>query len=170
MIITLTGFMGSGKSCVGRILAERTGWKHIDLDKYIEHKCNQSIAEIFAEGGEERFRAVESEALRDLVVMHDIAGGDLIISLGGGTITVGAARELILKESVSIYLQAGLDTIFKRLGTHSKSRPLFNDKYKIEELLDSRAPLYEMASIIIETDGLRAEEVADRIMERIQSA
>lgn len=167
MIVTLTGFMGSGKSCVGRILAKKVGWKHVDLDRYIEHKCNQSIPDIFAQGGEERFRAIESEALRDLVVMDKIAGGNTILSLGGGTITVDVSREMILNQTESVYLETSLDTIFGRIGTSSKSRPLFKDKYKVEELIDSRTPLYEMAKYKVKTDGLKAEQVADEIVKML---
>ena len=132
MILTLTGFMGSGKSCVGRELSSRLGWEFTDLDRYIEHKMGQTIPEIFKDG-EERFRAIEAEALRDLVVMSQVTGKDIVISLGGGTITIGSARRLILEQTTCIYLRTDLDTIFKRLGTRSKSRPLFHDKLKVEE-------------------------------------
>jgi len=163
MILTLTGFMGSGKSCVGRELSSRLGWEFTDLDRYIEHKMGQTIPEIFKDG-EERFRAIEAEALRDLVVMSQVTGKDIVISLGGGTITIGSARRLILEQTTCIYLRTDLDTIFKRLGTRSKSRPLFHDKLKVEDLMDTRAPLYEMAHLTVRTDGKSPAEIAEEIL------
>lgn len=159
MIITLTGFMGSGKSSVGRELSALLGWEYSDLDRYIEHKMGQSIPEIFKDG-EDRFRAIEAECLRDLVVMKEVAGGNMIISLGGGTITIGTARTLILEHTECVYLKTDLDTIFGRLGHRSKSRPLFQDTEKVEELMDSRAPLYEMAQHHVRTDGKTPAQIA----------
>ena len=119
--------------------------------------------EIFKDG-EERFRAIEAEALRDLVVMSQVTGKDIVISLGGGTITIGSARRLILEQTTCIYLRTDLDTIFKRLGTRSKSRPLFHDKLKVEDLMDTRAPLYEMAHFTVRTDGKSPAEIAEEIL------
>lgn len=167
MIISLTGFMGCGKSSVGRELARLLGWPLVDLDRYIEQKMGQRIAEIFDAGGEQRFRAIETEALRDIIVMHEVAGGDRILSLGGGTIVTAPARELLFKHTESVYLQTDLDTIFKRIRTHSKTRPLFNDKYKIESLFDERMPLYEQAAHSVRTDGRSPAEIAELIINQL---
>lgn len=162
MIITLTGFMGSGKSRVGRQLGEILGWEFTDLDRYIEHKAGMSIPEIFKDG-EDRFRALEAEALRDVVTMHQITGENVVIALGGGTVTIVPLRELIFDQTTCIYLQTGLDTIFDRLGPRGKGRPLFKDKEAIEDLLDTRAPLYEKARYHVVTDGREPEEIAREI-------
>lgn len=164
MIIALSGFMGSGKSSVGRELAARLGWKHIDLDSYIEQKMGRTVSGIFGDGGEERFRAIELEALRDVVVMNEVAGGDAVLSLGGGTATLKTARELLQNHTKCVYLQTDLDTIFKRIGTRSRTRPLFNDKYRIEALLDERRPLYESSEYRIRTDGRTPSEIAGEII------
>lgn len=163
MVISLTGFMGSGKSRVGRALSEALGWDFIDLDRYIEHKIGKSVPEIFQEG-EEHFRAVEAEAVRDVVTMRQITGEDLVLALGGGTLTIGAIRELILDSTSCVFLRTDLDEIIRRLGTRSKSRPLFNGKFEIEDLLDSRTPVYEMARYSVRTDGKTPEAVAEEIL------
>ena len=162
MIITLTGFMGSGKSRVGRELAKSLGWEFIDLDRYIEHKTGLSIAEIFKEG-ELKFRAIEAEAVRDIVTMRQITGDDLVLSLGGGTLTITSIRWLILGQTECVFLRTSLDSIIGRLGTKSKSRPLYQNKFDIEELLDERTPVYELAKCTVQTDGLSPKEVSDKI-------
>ena len=155
--------MGSGKSRIGRELSVALGWEFIDLDRYIEHKIGKSIPEIFSEG-EEHFRAVEAEAVRDVITMREITGESLVLALGGGTLMTGSIRELILEHTCCVYLQTGLDEIIKRLGTRSKSRPLFNGKYEIESLLDSRIPTYELAGYAVSTDGKTPEMVTSEIL------
>lgn len=155
--------MGSGKSRVGRELSEALGWEFVDLDKYIEHKIGKPIPEIFSEG-EEHFRAIEAEAVRDVITMREITGENLVLALGGGTLTINSIRELVLGQTSCVYLRTGLDEIIGRLGTHSRKRPLFNGKYKIEELLDSRIPTYELAGHSVITDGKTPEKVAAEIL------
>lgn len=162
MIISLTGFMGSGKSRVGKELAESLGWEFIDLDRYIEHKIGLSIAEIF-EDGETRFRAIEAEAVRDVVTMRQITGDNLVLALGGGTLTITSVRWLILEHTNCVYLSTGLDSIIRRLGTRSKSRPLYHDTYNIEALLDERIPVYELAPYRVQTDDREPKETAETI-------
>jgi len=166
MVITLTGFMGCGKSRVGKELANLLGWEFTDLDKYIEHKMDQSIPEIF-NGGEMRFRAIEAEAVRDIITMHQITGDNLVLALGGGTLTIKPIVPLILEHSECVYLRTSLDTIIGRLGTSSKSRPLFHNKYNIENLLDERTPIYELAPHIVTTDGKTPEIVAQEIKDSL---
>lgn len=154
--------MGSGKSSVGRSLADSLGWEFIDLDRYIEHKIGLKINEIFREG-EEHFRAVEAEAVRDVVTLHQITGTDVVLALGGGTICTHSIRGLILEQTLCIYLKVGLDTIVDRLGTCSASRPLFRNLNQVEELFDTRTPAYESAPCHIICDGKSAHEVAEEI-------
>lgn len=162
MILTLTGFMGCGKSRIGRELSALLEWEFVDLDRYIEHKMGQRISEIFNDG-EERFRAIEAEALRDVVVMHEVTGGNVVLALGGGTIMTPCARELILKRTTCVYLQAGLDTIFKHAECGARKRPLFRETYQVEELLDSRTPTYETAHFTVPVDGREASDIAKEI-------
>lgn len=166
MVISLTGFMGSGKSRVGRELAESLGWEFTDLDRYIEHKMDQSIPEIFKDS-EMRFRAIEAEAVRDILTMKQITGENLVLALGGGTLTIKPIVPLVLEHSECVYLRTGLDAIISRLGTSSKSRPLFHDKYNIERLLDERIPIYELAPHTIDTDGKDPVSIVAEIKEKI---
>lgn len=166
MIVSLTGFMGAGKSTVGARLATLLGYDFVDLDGYIEHKIGLSIPEIFASQGEETFRAVEVEALRDVVIMHRLTDTDLVIALGGGTIGIHDARRIILEETLCIYLKAGLPTLQERLKDGAGQRPMLQED--MESLLKEREKLYGMAPVCISTDTLSVEEVAGQIADIIK--
>lgn len=157
MIITLTGFMGCGKSSVGRELSALLSFPYVDLDEYIVHKAGQSIPEIFNDG-EQRFRAIEAEAIRDLVVMDEVSESDMVISLGGGTITIPSVQDLILNRTSCIYLRTSLETIIKRLGPDTSSRPIFS-----KELYRKRLETYEKAAYSVDTDGKTPESIAKEI-------
>lgn len=160
MIVSLTGFMGSGKSSTGRELSELLSYPFVDLDDYIVHKTGHSIAEIFKDG-EERFRAVEAEAVRDIITMNIITGGDLVLSLGGGTFTTAPIRDLILEKTCCIYLKAGLGTCLGRTGKDG-SRPMLEGD--VRSLYESRLPLYEKARFTVSTEGRTARETAEEII------
>lgn len=171
MIVTLTGFMGCGKSSVGKALAECLGWEFVDLDEYVEHKKGMSITGIFNSEGEEAFRAVEAECLRDVVVMHQIAGGDVVLALGGGTIGITSVRKLILEQTVCFWLKASLETCLKRIGPGVSGRPLLPPRLKVastEELFSERERLYSLAPHHIDTENTGIGEVAERIAQFIK--
>ena len=116
MIISLTGFMGSGKTAVGSALADMLGCKFIDLDAEIARRAGRDIPTIFASGGEAEFRAMELETLRAVLKKK---GGDepsLVLSLGGGTVTVPEALRLVRDNTLCIWLRATEDTLRERLG------------------------------------------------------
>lgn len=167
MVITLTGFMGCGKSSVGRILAERLGWKFTDLDEYIVHKKGMSITDIFATEGEEYFRALEAECVRDVVVMSRITGEDTVLALGGGTLTYRAVRWLVLGQTESVRLKASLSTCLSRIGDCTSSRPLL-EAGKAEEdingLFEARESVYALAKHTVDNDTGSASEAADRVI------
>lgn len=158
MIISLTGFMGCGKSTVGKALAERLGWEFIDLDSRIEHKKGMTAAEIISSEGEEAFRAVEAECLRDVVVMHQLTGENLVLALGGGTVTIKSVQHLIFGETTCVFLKTSIDTIKSRIGEAPASRPLFSD-----ELYGERMKLYEKAALTVVTEGRTPYESAMEI-------
>ena len=164
MIITLTGFMGSGKSAVGKALGEALGVEFVDLDSYIEHKAGRSIPEIFASDGEEYFRALEAEAVRDVVVMHQISGGSVVLALGGGTVMTPGVQDLIFGQTTCVYLRASLDTLRSRLEC-SAGRPLLSKDFPA--LLESRIPTYSRARITVDTDGLSVNEVASLVAAKL---
>ena len=146
--------MGSGKSTVGRELATLLGLPFIDLDSYLEHKTGQSIPEILADG-EDRFRALEAEAVRDIVIMREIRNESAVVALGGGTMGIKAIRHLLFGHMGLVYLRTGFDTICGRLGEDRSSRPLFS-----EELYLKRLPIYEEAPMAVDTDGKDPGQIA----------
>lgn len=158
MIISLCGFMGSGKSTTGKCLAEMLGYDFVDLDGYIEHKKGSPAGEIIRKEGESSFRAVEAECLRDVIIMHQLTGESMVLALGGGTVTIGSVQDLIFGQTTCVWLKASMDSIRARLGMDTGSRPLFS-----EGLLEERTPLYSRAGYAVDTDGMSPEEVAQSI-------
>ena len=161
MIISLTGFMGCGKSSTGRELALRLGAAFIDLDGEIVARRGRSIPEICREGGEAAFRAAELEALQAVLDAADAAQGDTVLALGGGTLTVPTARERVLARTRCVWLRTRLETIRQRLGATDASRPLFADA---EALYAARVPIYAQAPFAVDTDGKSPAEVAEAIL------
>lgn len=160
--IILIGYMGSGKSTVGRALAHYKNWPLIDTDIYIEEKQGKEISRIFAEEGESYFRNLETETLEELLKRD----GNYIISVGGGLPMRKENRELLSKLGTVIFLRASVDTVLKRLEK-DQNRPLLqveDRKQKITEMLALRNPVYaEAADYLIETDLLGYEEIAVKI-------
>ena len=160
MIISLIGFMGSGKSSVGKELQNLMDCRFIDLDTYIEEKTGRNIPDIFASEGETAFRNMELEALKD--IFAEKHSGNLILALGGGTLTNSQSAGLVRKHSTSIYLKASIDTLIANLKGAASGRPMLkgaNDemqlRQRIEELLSQREHIYsETADLIINIDNL----------------
>lgn len=161
MLITLTGFMGSGKTTVGRIVADALGCPFLDLDEIIVKKAGGSIPEIFAAEGESGFRSLEKQALEKAVAQY--AESTVVLALGGGTVTIPGAVELLHEKTLCIYLQAPLETLEARLEGQRAGRPLAGEG--LRERLSAREPLYQKAAhVVLDTDGLTAQEVADEII------
>ncbi len=165
MIVSLTGFMGCGKSSTGRELAARLDARFIDLDGEIAARTGRSIPDIFREGGETAFRAVELETLRAVLDEADAAGQDTVLALGGGSLTRPEARQLVFDRSECVWLRTRLETIRERLGAADASRPLFQDA---EALFESRTPIYAQAPCVVDTDEKSPAEVADDIVIAIE--
>ena len=161
MMITLTGFMGSGKTTVGRVLADALGCLFLDLDDLIVKKAGKTIPEIFAQDGEPAFRQLEARLLRQTVEKY--AESTVVLALGGGAVTTPASATLLHEKTVCIYLRATLETLLQRLSGETAGRPLADDA--MAGRLAAREPLYEeTAHVIIDTDGLSPDEVADEII------
>ena len=167
MTVTLTGFMGCGKSSAGKALASRLGWEFVDLDEYITHKKGWSIDEIFANEVEEAFRAVEAECVRDIIIMHQIAGGNVVLALGGGTMATTSVQWLILGQTECFWLKASLPTCLKRIASSDKKRPLLDRRADVRKLFEEREKFYSMTDKVVNTDGLSVDEVADELHRRI---
>ena len=161
MMIALTGFMGSGKTTVGKVLADFLGCPFMDLDDLVVKKAGKSIPDIFAQDGEPAFRELEAQILRKTVAKY--AESTAVLALGGGAVLSPASAALLHEKTVCIYLRATLDTLLERLAGETAGRPLADDS--IAERLASREPIYEKtAHVIIDTDGLSPDEVADEII------
>lgn len=161
MLIALTGYMGSGKSTVGALVADALGCPFIDLDEVIVKKDGRSIPEIFAADGERGFRRLEKQALEKTVAKY--AENTAVLSLGGGTVTIPGAVQLLQGSTLCIYLEASPETLQRRLQGQTDGRPLADDHFA--ERLSQREPLYRAAAhITIETEGLSPEEITDEII------
>lgn len=159
MTIALTGFMGCGKSSTGRALAERLGARSVDLDDEIVARSGRTIPDLFRDG-EAAFRAVELDTLRAVLGDASRAAGPTVLALGGGTLTLPEARELVFGRTLCVYLRTSLETIRRRIGASDPSRPLFRDA---EALFARREPVYALSALVIDTDGLAPGEVAREI-------
>lgn len=162
--LILVGFMGVGKSTVGRELERLGGLCLIDLDSVIVQFAGHSIPEIFATEGEERFRDYEAAALRSLVGVRR-----MVIATGGGIIGREENWKVMHQLGPIVYLRAAWVTLRKRL-VGSQGRPLADaglELRQVEELWRRRLPLYEQADISVDTDDLNATEVAMAILQKI---
>lgn len=154
MRIFLTGFMGAGKTTVGRHLAALLGVPFVDLDHEVERRAGASVRRIFERSGEPEFRRLEHEALRALC-----EGPALVAATGGGTITFEINRELMGRAGMSVWLHPPFAVIVQRIGGSGKlDRPLFRDETQAWELYRSRLPAYERADVKVEIGA--AEEPA----------
>lgn len=165
--IFLTGFMGSGKSTIGPLLAGRLGWSFIDTDRRVEELAQRSVSEIFQEQGEVRFRELETQVLAEAVGLPN-----RVISLGGGAL-LNEKNWAAVDANHTIYLRAETATLNRRLETTKARRPLLPDGLSeglISELLERRRTGYERARIQISTDDKTPDEVTAEILQALEEA
>lgn len=175
MTISLSGFMGSGKSSVGKELQKLLSCPLTDLDEAIEQREGKSVPEIFADCGEEYFRKTELSVLEGIFRSEaeenpEADGAQVrILSLGGGTLMTPECAAIIKEHTLNFYLKASIDTLAENLKDISGNRPLLKGKDlrgRIEELMAERESVYEAAADhTIATDGLGYGEIASKIME-----
>lgn len=158
--VIITGFMGSGKTAVGKRLAQRTDMDFVDTDVLATEKMGISIRKAFAERGEEYFREVEEEAVRDALA----AGArQRVVSLGGGAVTSAATRSLLEDEEAVIWLAVDVETAFRR--SRGGSRPLARDRREFERLYQQRQSYYEaIARMKVDTSEMEIDEIVDAII------
>ena len=160
MKVALIGFMGCGKSSVGRRVAEEAGWEFLDLDEEIEKTTGRKIREIFETDGEGEFRKIERKVLKDVLNRKD----NLIISLGGGTPTWGDNINLLKKRALLIYLYAPFDVLWERIKDDT-SRPLTSlGENKVRNLFEVRKSFYEEADFVVDTSDKSVEGVVKEVL------
>ncbi len=165
--IALIGFMGVGKTAVGKVLAEKLGRSFVELDSLIEQKAGESIPDIFQRDGEAAFRELEIEVTKE--VSKD---KNLVIACGGGIVLNKINIDRLRQQSRIVYLTASPKVILKRVSSEEGQRPLLevdNPTLTIRELLDFRKPFYEKAAdIIINTSKLDINSVAEQIISKLK--
>jgi shikimate kinase len=165
--IFLTGFMGSGKTTIGKRLATKLGFNFVDLDHYIQHRENKTIDFIFSQEGEESFRMMEANCLAEVINFTE----PTIVALGGGTICFGNNLDLVKNGGLLVYLEIAVDDLTIRLKKSQKKRPLLK-QIKDEDLTDFisnklklRQPFYRQAQLIVKGTKLSADVLAAQILE-----
>jgi len=160
--IALIGLSGTGKSTVGRALAERTGMPLIDTDRAIERQQGQIISALFEQHGEAHFRTLEQAALAEA-----LGGAPAVVATGGGIVLRPANRALLRELALVVWLDAPTEELVARLATHDEERPLLSGeaRAKLDALRAARAALYaEVAHHQIITSGRAASEIAQEIL------
>lgn len=165
MSVLLIGFMGAGKSTVGKALGAALGKPFCDLDRLIEETCQMTISELFAQKGEVAFRQAETRALKKALEE------DLVIACGGGIVLESVNQELLVAHPQVVYLKAQPESLFTRIQQDDQNiRPLAEEKSsaELQEILQPRLPLYEAAaSIQVDTSGKSPEMITAEILERL---
>ena len=161
--VFLTGFMGAGKTSVGRALALQLGWRFVDLDQMVEKRERQNIAGIFRQSGEAAFRAAEQGAFDSLLeALQEM--GPTVVALGGGTLA-DSPRALQLRRSEGrlVFLSAPLETLRQRCMQAAGERPLLQNESGFGALLEARLPGYRGADLEVASAAKTPEEVAAEI-------
>ena len=164
--LTITGFMGTGKSTVGSILAERLGRRFVDMDERLEAELGKTIAEVFADEGEEVFRQSEARLCQQLA-----SETGLVIATGGGALVNDQNRQILAESGPIVCLTAGIDTVLERVEAF-EDRPLLpgdraEKRHNIERLLLGRREAYARIPLHVPTDGINAAAVADRVFDTL---
>jgi shikimate kinase len=160
--VFVVGMMGSGKTTIGRLLAERLGWRHLDSDEQVGRDTGQTVPEIFARRGEPAFRAAEAHALAAAAA----ADTPTVVSVAGGAVLDPDNRQVLRRGGVVVWLRARVETLAERVGDGA-GRPLLGDDPAdaIRRLYAERRPVYqELADVVVDVDGVDARTVAERVL------
>lgn len=168
MIIFLIGYMASGKTTLGRALADASGLQFIDLDFYITQRFRKSVSEIFAQEGEERFREIEREMLREVGEFCDV-----VVSCGGGTPCFFDNMDYMNSRGLTIWLQADTPTTVRRLLEAKGKRPIVMQLSAedlpdfVESHIEERRPFYSKARIRLDSNQLESREQIAATVEKL---
>ncbi|MBB6372371.1 shikimate kinase [Chryseobacterium shigense] len=169
MVISLIGYMGSGKSHISKILSDKINFKLIDLDKEISRRNKLTIPEIFEKKGEIQFRKLEREALEEILASEE----NVVLSLGGGTPVYYNNMEIINHSSTSVFLRASVNTLYERLSKQKEKRPLIANvpdedlQEFIAKHLFERNVFYSKAQFNVNTDSRTPEDIVQEIVEKL---
>lgn len=166
--VALVGFMGSGKSTVGRRLARRMRCAFVDTDAVVARE-HGPVPEIFVQEGEAAFRRYEQAAIRGALETAE----PLVLALGGGALTVAANRNLLASRAYRVFIRVSPEQVLARLHRAKEMRPLLGETptlVTIRELYDQRMPQYEAADHIVQADRLSGRQVLDDIVEWLRSS
>lgn len=164
MNIIIIGFMGCGKTTIGRKLAVRLGYRFIDTDYQIEREQNARVKEIFTKHGEVYFRHLETDLLKRLR-----KASNTVIATGGGILTTPGNMEIIRQIGISVYLKACVEDIFERISRNTK-RPMLqteNPRKTVLDLLSKREGLYEQADCVINTESRKMGQIVSQIIREL---
>jgi shikimate kinase len=165
--VVLTGFMGAGKTTLGRLLAADLGWEFRDLDAEIEQDSGMTVADIFRREGEAGFRAREVAMLGRL-----LQGERLVLALGGGAVESAGVREQLTacRGACVVYLAAPLEALVQRCLEQpgAAERPVLADRERLRSRWAARLPYYEQAHLRVETGGLSPEESLHALLSRLK--
>ena len=167
--IFLVGYMGAGKTTIGKVLSKLMGLTFIDLDYYIEGRFRKTVAQLFAERGEEGFRSIERNMLHEVAEFEDV-----LVSTGGGTPCFFDNMEFMTQQGTTIYLQVSVDELASRLEVCKHTRPVLKNrtgeelKAFVAESLSGRLPFYQKASIVFDANELMTEADAYALSEQLK--
>lgn len=168
--IFLIGYMGAGKTTVGRKLAKELDLSFIDLDLYIEGRYHRSIRQLFAERGEEGFRDIERRLLHEVAAFEDV-----LVSTGGGTPCFFDNMAFMNEAGTTIYLKVSVDELANRLEVCKQTRPVLQNrsgeelKSFVQESLDSRRPFYDQAKVIFDAEQMMTEADIQTITDNLKN-
>jgi shikimate kinase len=161
--VFLVGFMGAGKTSVGRALSRQLGWRFEDLDDRIQTREGRTVPEIFRQSGEAGFRQAERAALGELLEQQQ-HGRPLIAALGGGAFVQKEIASLVADSgAMTVFLDASPDELWRRCGTDVVERPLRREETEFRRLYETRRPHYLQATVKVETSGRDIAEIVHEI-------
>jgi shikimate kinase len=160
--VYLVGFMGAGKTSVGRALAKRLDWRFADIDELIEQRERSSVSDIFAKHGEPYFRGIERAVLAEQVPLRHA-----VVATGGGTFVDPQNRAVIKADGAAVWLDAPLERVIARIPQDGR-RPLASDRANLERLFQSRHAAYEQAHLRLDAGRVPVESLVDQLVDWLE--